>query len=382
MGPVKLLILQGTTKCNLNCSYCYIKQSARKTGATMSLETVATVFNRLVASDLIGKELECIWHSGEPLVLPVSYYRDAVARIEQILENAGSKCRVRFGFQTNATLINDQWTEFWNDLAKRDRLHLGVSCDGPPSFHDEYRRNWGGRGSHAATLRGLRLINRAGISCDLIVVLGKPALKDPDGLYDFLHDHRALFDQVRFNLPDDFDVRGTLDSVTATKLYGPFLKRWIERIDIDGSEAIIPRNFTEFYARLRRFGNDIHPIGIRAFEAINVDSNGDISTFHAGLTGDQHADLYGDHKGLIIGNIAEDNFDAMKTSSKFSNIQRDFVAGENACHQRCGLYSVCPSGYALVKHRRYGRFDADETPECRVQVQTLAEHLLSAIEQD
>ena len=45
----------------------------------------------------------------------------------------------------------------------------------------------------------------------------------------------------------------------------------------------------------------------------------------------------------------------------------------------CGHYDLCSGGYNLIKYRRFGTFDATETPECSVHVKTMVDTLLSHI---
>src|SRR5271165_4949091 len=100
-GPLELLVLQPTPFCNINCSYCYLpdRQSTRR----MSLDTLDQTFRWVFASGLAREPFTLLWHAGEPLVLPVSFYETAARRLEQ--HNVAS-LPILQSFQTNATLID------------------------------------------------------------------------------------------------------------------------------------------------------------------------------------------------------------------------------------------------------------------------------------
>ena len=115
------------------------------------------------------------------------------------------------------------------------------------------------------------------------------------------------------------------------------------------------------------------------FRAFNIATNGDVSTFYAGVSVDECQDIYGDNNGLVIGNLNDDDLDTIAASSKAATLIRDFQRSHAACEQSCPYFELCPGGYNLIKHNRYGRFDVAETPECRLQVQTFTNALLDHV---
>jgi sulfatase maturation enzyme AslB (radical SAM superfamily) len=49
--------------------------------------TVTRLFEQIFASGWSCPEITVIWHAGEPLVVPVSFYREAFATIERRVES-------------------------------------------------------------------------------------------------------------------------------------------------------------------------------------------------------------------------------------------------------------------------------------------------------
>jgi uncharacterized protein len=156
-GALELLVLQPTPFCNINCSYCYLpdRQSTRR----MSPEVLEGTFRWVFASGLVREPFTLLWHAGEPLVLPVSFYETA----EDLLRRCNdSGVGVLQSFQTNATLIDAEWCAF----LRRRAIHLGVSVDGPDFLHDRHRRTRQGRGTLDRVLRGIHLLHEHAISFD------------------------------------------------------------------------------------------------------------------------------------------------------------------------------------------------------------------------
>ncbi len=127
MPKIELLVVQPTPFCNIDCSYCYLPDRSSK--AVMSDETLHNLFAQVFASGWASDGLSIVWHAGEPMVLPIEFYRRAFRTIEGLKP---PDVAVRHSFQTNGTLVNDRWCEFF---AEED-VKVGVSIDGPKRFHD------------------------------------------------------------------------------------------------------------------------------------------------------------------------------------------------------------------------------------------------------
>src|SRR5262249_22206487 len=137
-GPLELLVLQPTPFCNINCSYCYLPN--RQSTKRMSADTLARIFQWVFDSGLAREPFTLLWHAGEPLVLPVSFYEAAG---ELLRRHNVANVPVLQSFQTNATLLDAAWCAF----LRGPDIHLGVSVDGPDFLHDRHRRTRQGRGT-------------------------------------------------------------------------------------------------------------------------------------------------------------------------------------------------------------------------------------------
>jgi uncharacterized protein len=77
-AKVNLLILQGTSFCNIDCRYCYLADRSAK--RRMSADTLDSIISALIRDDLLGDEITINWHAGDPLVVGIDFYRRAAAR--------------------------------------------------------------------------------------------------------------------------------------------------------------------------------------------------------------------------------------------------------------------------------------------------------------
>ncbi len=382
-GPIEMVVLQGTSFCNLNCSYCYLSEASRRNKATMPLSRILALFERIFSSRFLGKGLRVTWHAGEPLVLPTDYYRAAMDGILAIRDRLlGPDFDVQFDLQTNGTLVDQDWCDLFIEYAAV--FTLGVSCDGPSLLHDRHRRNWSGKPSHAATVGGMDLLVANGIPFDVTAVVSADGLDYPEEFLTFFQPYAPHMREFHFNLHDEFFIEDEHSEELTIYLgkYRNFLRAVLELSST--KDAPLPiRNFSMFYNRL--FSDEAHrqtydPRSMsHPLKTLSLETNGDLTTFYAGLTLDESRELhnlYGDGKGFVIGNLLEQSLEDIVRAPKLERIMADFEISHALCEQSCPYFSLCSGGYNLIKYRRFGSFAATETPECRIHVQATADVLL------
>jgi uncharacterized protein len=191
MPTIDLLVVQPTPFCNIDCKYCYLPD--RNSQAVVSQETLHNLFSQIFASGWLGHALSVVWHAGEPMVLPIGFYRDAFAMIDRLRPQG---LPVMHSFQTNGTLINEAWCAFFAEA----EINLGVSVDGPKHIHDRNRVTRSGRGSFDRTIAGIRLLNRHRVPFHVISVLSAASLAAPREMFDFYV--AEGIEQVCFNVEE------------------------------------------------------------------------------------------------------------------------------------------------------------------------------------
>ena len=168
-GPASFMTMlkpAGST-CNLDCSYCYYLDKAIQYGghqAVMSRDLLEEYVRQYIESNDTDTVTFC-WHGGEPTLLGVDYYRQAL--LFQQKYAAGR--RIENTLQTNGTLIDDRWCDFFAE----NHFLVGVSMDGPKDVHDTFRHDKGGRPTFDRVMAAIRLMRRHGVEFNTLSVVNK-----------------------------------------------------------------------------------------------------------------------------------------------------------------------------------------------------------------
>ncbi len=173
---IETVVVQPTPFCNIQCSYCYLPQRNLKT--VMGQSTIALLFAKIFASGWTSQGLTVIWHAGEPLVVPISFYQTAFAAIEAARP---ASLQLRHSFQTNGMLITPEWCE----LFKQWDVGVGVSIDGPKHLHDAHRVTRSGGGTFDKTIAGIHTLQRENVPFHVISVLSRQGMNAPREMLDF-----------------------------------------------------------------------------------------------------------------------------------------------------------------------------------------------------
>lgn len=148
--------------CNLRCGYCF-HHDKDQSGYTVMSESILEKF-LCEYLELFSGHLSFIWHGGEPLLTGIPFFQKAV---ELQGRHRKDKQKIRNYIQTNATLIDDEWAEFF----KKYGFRVGISLDGDKESHNRFRFDCAGIGSFDQTMRGLEILLRHGIKPGIIQTL-------------------------------------------------------------------------------------------------------------------------------------------------------------------------------------------------------------------
>jgi uncharacterized protein len=370
MGPINLVVIQSTSFCNLNCDYCYLPD--RQTKNQLSLDLIPTIMKTVLESPFIGGDFTILWHAGEPLALPVSFYDQATYLIREAEEKYKTQpIQIFQSLQTNATLINQAWC----DCFLRNGIYVGVSLDGPAFLHDIHRQTYRGLGTHAATMRGISLLQKNQIPFNVIAVLTEDSLDYPEEIFNFFLENGIT--EVGFNMEEAEGVHqsSTLNQPGIESRYRAFIQRFWE-LTVKTKGVFRLREFetmcTLAYGNFRLETTDMN----KAFVIVNFDYQGNFSTFDPELLAVK-IEPYGD---LILGNVLRDTFVSVCDGEKFRQIYQDMSAGVELCRQNCDYFGLCGGGAGSNKYWENGTFNSSETKACRYRIQAIADVVLEGLE--
>lgn len=186
--PLGFVLVKVASRCNIDCTYCYWFRDAYvyKKPAILTVEAEDAFCRRLedhIRTYELGEFL-IVFHGGEPLLFPK---RRAAAFLQKLVDiEKRTGCAIQRGLTTNAILIDADWIRIFQTF----EVGVTVSLDGPAAIHDLVRVDFKGKGTHAATLRGLQLLRDAGCEPGLIAV-GNPAT-DPAQLLGYIVDELGI----------------------------------------------------------------------------------------------------------------------------------------------------------------------------------------------
>lgn len=174
------IIKEVATGCNLRCKYCFYAYQNREK-KEMALDVLETIISEICQWNT--GDIRFYWHGGEPLIENIKFYEKAI-ELQWRFKKPGQK--IYNGFQTNATLIDKRWIEFF----KKNNILPGISLDGPEECHDHYRQYSDGRGSFKKTMEGVKLLKEAGIRFGIVSVVTDLSAKKPKEILDFFLSQR------------------------------------------------------------------------------------------------------------------------------------------------------------------------------------------------
>jgi len=365
---ISVVVVQPTAFCNINCSYCYLPD--RNNRSVMPTSTLRSLFEKVFACGWACEELTVIWHAGEPLVVPVSYYEEAFSVIESLRPPQTS---VRHSFQTNGTLLSKAWCE----LFRKWQVGVGVSIDGPRRLNDGHRVGRNGRSTFDKALAGIHLLRREQIPFHVISVLTDQSLDAPEEMLEFYRSEGI--ESVCFNIEESegAHVSALLASSAPRQRFHRFLGqfwRGAKRDDrirfIREIDGILPRIF-------RASDADLRNVQVEPFGMLNVDCDGNVSSFSPELLGLKNAA----YNNFLIGNVCTDSFEDMRASQAMQAMTRDIAAGVHRCRESCGYFSVCGGGSPINKLSENGTFDSDRTGFCALTQMVPTDLILEAFDE-
>jgi uncharacterized protein len=369
MPRIQLLVIQPTPFCNIDCRYCYLPDRSNK--AVVAEATLANLFSQVFASGWVRDGVTVVWHAGEPMVLPIDFYRRAFRLIDG-LKPAG--LMLSHSFQTNGTLIDDAWCDFF----AAENVSVGVSVDGPQRLHDINRRTRAGHGTFERTIAGVRQLRRRAVPFHVISVLSADGLAAPREMFDFYV--AEGIERVCFNVEEsegDHVSRSFGEAGIADAYYRFLREFWrlnaampsklgfIREID-DATQLVLRPREATFFNQL-----------VEPFAITSMDWAGNLATFSPELLGLKNP-AYDD---FIIGNINRDQLTDLPQRPALLGMLADINAGVELCRQSCEYFSVCGGGEPVNKLAENGSFVSTETTFCRMTKMRTTDLVLDLLDQ-
>ena len=337
------VIMQPTTLCNLDCSYCYLpSRSADQRMPVDVAEAVAATVNTWAAQ---APRFSVVWHGGEPLAAGRAHLgalMDCFTGVEHHV-------------QTNATLIDDAWCEFF---AAR-KVRVGLSIDGPREFTRQ-RVLRGGSPAYDRILKGIEALRRHGIDFAVLCVVSHPRPGIAGPLYEFFVELGCTVLGVNVEETEGVNVRSNEFAEDAVRAFWAELTAaWRRNPAVEVREVEWALRFAG--AVLAGQADELLPRRHDPIPTIAVD--GRVVLLSPELAGFS-SPRYGDFSSgsVLTRSLAEIVAEVAEAPDGWI---AEYLAGVEACRATCPYFGFCGGAHAANRFFEQGRFDGTQTRHCR-----------------
>ena len=342
------VVLQPTSMCNLNCAYCYVpfRDEDRRMQPIVTERLAAS----LAALPRHDNPIYLLWHCGEPLAVGVSHMRSLFAPFAELAANG----KVAHRIQTNGTLIDDRWCDFFIE----HQCELAISLDGPAAAN-QHRVNWNGSPSFDKTMRGIERLKAIGCEVVLLAVVTHEQLDKAAELYEFF----AGIGCVRLGI--NIEERAGIN-LTRKQVGGERVTRFWEELHAAyrKNPVVEIREFTLFDQWHQATGGRLLPPEEQPTYRSNylptIGYDGKV-VFLATELLQCDAGRYGTFE---VGSILDETLDDLVRRAKKTDYVTDFLAGIDACKASCPIYGFCGGGFPTNKFFELGTMKETETLGC------------------
>jgi uncharacterized protein len=169
--------------CNLDCTYCFfLSKELLYPGSRfrMADDLLDTYIRQLIESQRVP-EITIAWQGGEPTLMGLEFFQRAIDYAKKYQKPGTGLMHT---MQTNGTLLDDRWCEFFRE----NGFLIGLSLDGPREMHDTYRVDKGGKPTFDKVLRAARLLQQHRVDFNILTTVNAANAEHPLEVYRFLRD--------------------------------------------------------------------------------------------------------------------------------------------------------------------------------------------------
>ena len=337
-------VLKVASRCNLNCTYCYMYNAGDETYRAqpnvMSRATVDALIERVAEHCAAHgvEHFEFAFHGGEPLLAGTAFFEYLAERARARLPAATA---ARFSVQTNGTLLTERWCEVLRALGVR----VGISIDGPQAVNDRERVDHAGKGSYERARRGWDLAQRCELDPGLLAVVDVTA----DPLEVFAHVLELKPRVIDFLLPHANHDKPPPHAERGATPYADWLAAIFEVWIDDATPPVRIRLFDDVVRAVLGLGKSSDVMGPGRNEVIVVETDGAIEPVdtlkicESGIT-----------KTAL--NVARNGIDEALT---LPLLQLYHFSGQRLCAtcRSCVVRDVCAGGYLPHRYSAGNAFD-------------------------
>jgi len=373
MPKCREAVIKIASRCNLNCSYCYMYNMGDTTylkqPAVMTQEVIEALIGRVADHCLRHgiRRFSFTFHGGEPLLAGPELFRFFVARVRALLPR---EVQPVFFVQTNGTLLTPQWCALLREL----QVKVGISLDGPQQVNDMQRVDHIGRGSYERVRAGWNNAMEEQLQPGILTVVNLAS--DPEEIY--FHLKQMSPRKIDFLLP-----QATYDTppagVSLNDEDTPYADWLIKVFHLWNAEDTPPfqiRLFDQILGAVLGMPGRLDALGMGDNELLMIETNGAIETVDVlrvcrnGITRNHY-------------NVKSHSFDAALEDEL---IQLYYFSNRRLCAtcRNCAVNEICGAGYLPHRYSSHNGFD-NPSVYCRDLMKLITElrnHALSLLPEE
>jgi uncharacterized protein len=336
------VVMQPTTLCNLDCTYCYLPH--RALDRRMPVEVAKAVAESVNDWAAGNERFSVVWHGGEPLAAG----RSALAALMAPFRG------VEHHVQTNATLIDDAWCDFFVEHDVR----ISVSVDGPDT-RNAARVTRGGLPAYARIARGIATLKARDLPFSALCVVSDPRPELAAELYGYFLDLGC--DVLGINVEEQEGVNRRANAHSEARVRGfwaALVEAWRRAPRIHVREIEYALRYAG--AVLDGSADEVLPRRLDPIPTIAADGRVFVlSPELAGFTDDRFGDF---SSGNVLATPLRQILGDVRARTAWVG---EFLAGVEACRATCPYFGFCGGAHAANRYFEHGRFDGTETDHCR-----------------
>jgi len=332
------IIAKITNLCNLDCVYCYDRPFREKLGHNKTLP-LSKLDHLLSMATRYAKHVTLLFHGGEPTVAGLAYYKQFS---EEVLPKY-TYCDLKVDMQTNGTLLNEEWFEFFNEFNKKHDKVFGIGSSYNATEENLRHSNADnplivGEGGIDKVLSNIYLGKKYGYNIGVIDVLTKLNHKNVIKIYEYYKkiDVKACFNIVhKAGAASDpailFETKEDINQYKKTVT--EYFSHWIN----DKDEKCYPDRYASEYLGI--LANCDAPCCEFSYDCtgrwISINSNGDMYSCDRALP-----------PKYRFGNVMEFTSisEIFRTSEGFKTFKKERMKKLEGICSHCNYYPYCKGG--------------------------------------
>ncbi len=272
-----------------------------------------------------GESIAFAFQGGEPTLAGLDYFENFVRTVD---ENNSKKSNIFYSLQTNGTMINNEWGEFFH----RNKFLIGLSLDGNAE-QNKFRKRPDGENAIDDILNAAAIFKRRGVDFNILTVLTGYCAENGEAIYKYFRSKGFKYLQFipclrPFDSDEKSELYMTVDQYTdfLIRVFNLYVKDYVR-----GNYISIRQfdNWVRLY--LNQPAEQCGILGYCSHQFVS-ESNGNIYP----------CDFYCTDEWLL-GNIMTSSLEDMAKSDKARDFIRESIRVPDKC-KKCRVYPLCRAG--------------------------------------